>query len=263
MRICTLTRVLAVLAITTVATVARGDDFDHAIGLAGEFQSQYEALRSLDAKELKELTKAICEGDEDEQDDLAKSVGSRVKDAVNHDYDKMQRLKEDVDTELDQVLSQDSYKERWDEAKDWKAKTQQSWDRISRMTEQLRAGSHPVVATMRALGQQAHKEYQGNSSKCTVSEWPLPHGRADCLYASDCQVIEIKPNNDRAVRNGGKQAKDYVNDLKDTSERKKLVDKASDFRKCTELQPKVVRYHACPEIGDDGEVRSLSLGWDD
>jgi hypothetical protein len=254
------------LGLILLSPASRADDFDYASALAGNFQSDYEALRALDPKELRELTKAICDADEDEQADIARSVSSRVKDQVNYEYDKLQRRKTDVDAALDKVLSNDQFKEKWGGARDWKAKTQESWDRITRMTEALRGGSHPVVAMMRDLGQRAHSEYQGNSSKCTVHEWTLPSGNADCINARSypsCQVIEIKPNNSRAVSKGERQAKDYVEDLKRDDERKKLIDKDSDFTKCTDFQPKVVRYSACPEIDDNGEVRSLSLGWDD
>ena len=75
-----------------------------------------------------------------------------------------------------------------------------------------------LVAYMRKMGQDSHKDYQEHSGKCTVAEFETGAGPADCLWAEKCYVIELKPNNSRAVGKGKSQASNYAKALDDNEQ---------------------------------------------
>jgi hypothetical protein len=133
------------------------------------------------------------------------------------------------------------------------------------MTQNIRAGNHPVVAYMREAGQKAHQKYQStHSSECTVSEYPVADMKADCISAAQCWVIEVKPNNDAAYRLGKQQAGDAANLLStDFDTFKALVAANANFKSCwrKEFRPKVVLYKFCPEINDDLSEKSTDYTW--
>jgi hypothetical protein len=132
------------------------------------------------------------------------------------------------------------------------------------MTEKLMGSNNPVVSFMLEAGQEAHHAYQHNSSNCTVYEWPVAGGKADCIKASSCEVIELKPNNSRSIYKGREQAERYTTALNSGGkEFEELVSKDSKFKGCKgKFRRRVACYKFCPEIDDEGQVRSTSVGWD-
>jgi hypothetical protein len=123
-----------------------------------------------------------------------------------------------------------------------------------------------VVAYMRKAGQDAHPEYQNHSGYCTEHEVDTGNGIADCLYADKCWVIELKPNNNKAVDKGKKQADDQTKALNNDESGKfsALVNKNGNFAKCKRVfEPKVATYVSCPDVDDEGNYISTSYGWGD
>jgi hypothetical protein len=132
------------------------------------------------------------------------------------------------------------------------------------MSRAIRGRNHPVVAFMVDEGNRAHRDRQTSSSYCDVYEHVIGSaGRADCIRASDCTVVELKPDNDRAVASGVRQASAYSTQLNQSAdERKKLTEKDSDFGSCQSFKWEVWGYKLCPDIDSDtDEMRSTSVSW--
>ena len=248
-------------------SVVRADDYGDAKKLADDFIDQYEQLRSLKRGEVTLLVKTICDADFDDLDSVSRDVSSRVKDDVNDKYDKLESLHKQAIEALDKTLSNDDFKEKQSEAEGYRKRVEELWGRIERMySDGIRAGNHPVVAFMRRMGQDAHPEYESHSEYCTEHEVPTAEGPADCLYASKCWVVELKPNNNRAVDKGRTQARKYAESLNKDDDGKfaELVKKNDAFKQSEgKLEARVATYTACPEVDDEGNFKSTSYGWSD
>lgn len=241
------------------------DIYDDAERLATLVFDGYANLKKLDKDELKRLVEAICQADEEDRRAVSKDASDRVKDHVNYEYEKLERLKDEANVSLDKVLADNNFKDKHSKARDYKEKVRDTWDSIQRMTKSLRGANHPVVSYMLEKGQEVHRDYQTNSRNCHAYEWSTRSGRADCLYAPSgevCQVVELKPDNSRAVSKGRGQARGYADDLNnDPKELEKLKNEKGAFKDCKRFVPIVMAYTLCPEISDEGEFRSVSVSW--
>jgi hypothetical protein len=102
-----------------------------------------------------------------------------------------------------------------------------------------------------------------------VTEVVLDDGVADCVIATGevCTVIELKPNNSRAITKGVDQYRRYVRNLNEQLAKpgseviKKLIDRKSDFAKCKSFRGQVDCYKLCPEINEDNEFREIRADW--
>jgi hypothetical protein len=244
-------------------TFVRPDDFDEAERLYERFMHDFYDLKKLDKDELSRLVGAICDADEEERQSVAKDASDRVKDKVNNEYEKLKTLESEALAKLGKVIEDDNYKEKRSKAEDYKRKVEEIWNSVERMTVSLRGSNNPVVSYMLEQGKDAHKEYQSSSSRCTVVEWTIGNLRADCIYASSCEVIELKPNNSRAISKGRDQARSYADALNQPDELKRLQQENSSFSQCKQFTPRLKCYTLCPEITDDGEFRSASAYWSD
>lgn len=256
---------LAVVSPPSSYTFVRPDDFDEAERLYERFMHDFYDLKRLDKDELTRLVQAICEADEEERQSVGKDASSRVKDKVNNDYEKLKSLESETLSKLKNVIDDERYKDKKSKADDYKRKVEDTWNSVERMTSSLRGANNPVVNFMLEKGQEAHKDYQGSSSRCTVAEWTIGSNRLDCVYASgsDCQVIELKPNNSRAISKGRDQVRDYVAAINKPGELERIKKESSRFSECKEFIPKMKCYTLCPEISDDGEFREISVDWRD
>jgi len=256
---------LTVLYPLSSYTSARPDDFDEAERLYERFMHDFYDLKKLEKDELERLVTAICEADEEERQSVGKEASSRVKDKVNYEYDKLKSLENEALSKLKSVIDDEKYKDKKSKTEDYKSKVEDTWNSIERMTSSVRAANHPVVSYMLEKGQEAHKDYQSSSSRCTVAEWTIGSDRIDCLYASgsSCDVIELKPNNSRAISKGRDQLRRYVEALNKPDELERLKKENSRFSECKEFVPKLRCYTLCPEIDDNDEFRSTSVDWRD
>lgn len=243
--------------------ISTADNFDDAENKANRFYDKYNEVRNLDVSELKALVKALCEAEEEERQSVARDAASRVKDNVDREYRNLEDRRKEALEALDAVLRDETFKDKWSRAEDHKKRIEQYWETIKKMTEGVRGSNNPVTAFMLAEGQKAHLAYQENSSNCTVHEWSLPSGKADCINASSCEVIELKPNNSRSIYRGRDQGGRYRDTLnQDSAKLEELAQKDSRFRECKEkFKARVACYTLCPEIDDEGNMRSMSVGW--
>lgn len=234
---------------------------------AEEFKTRQQDLRKLVPEETRRVVTAICEADEEARRDAGRDASERVARKVNDQMSELERTRNDANRLLDDVISDDALKDNRDDAKRLKDDVAGRWESIERMSRSLRGANHPVVAFMLEQGQRAHKDRQ---SDCHASEVTLPSGRADCLMASGgdtCFVIELKPNNSRAIRQGTDQAARYRGDLNDELRKpdsdviKQLIRSRSDFAKCKTFRPQVDCYTLCPTINEDGEFREARADW--
>ncbi len=238
-------------------------DWSAAKDKAERFKGDYQNLRELTPDETRRIVTAVCEADEEERASVASDSASRVASELDDKYDDLEDLKEEAVKMLEEVISDDKLKDKQSDARSMKDEIEKRWETIGRMTRSLRGKNHPVVRFLIEEGNEAHKDRQGSSSYCTVSEFSMDSGRADCIYASGCMVIELKPDNSRAIGKGRDQARRYAATLNDKADvRKKLIDRSSDFKKCEKFESRVDCYKLCPDIDDEtNEMKSTSVSW--
>jgi hypothetical protein len=82
-----------------------------------------------------------------------------------------------------------------------------------------------------------------------------------------CKVIELKPDNSKAIGDGRDQYNRYAKELNaalkdpNSSTIKKLIDKDSDFKRCKEFVGQVDCYKLCPDVNEDGTIREQNASW--
>jgi len=255
--------ILGLLVCVGLAKLALADIFDDAERSTSTFVNNFSELKRLSRSELELLVRAICDAEEEDRRSVSRDAAYTLKSKVSSEYDKLQRQKDEALTNIAKVLSDEKFRDKHSRTKEYEGKVKETWSSIERMTSSVRGANHPVVAYMLETGQEEHRRYQSNSSNCTVAEHTLPSGRADCIYASSCEVIELKPNNYRARSKGREQAERYARSLnEDPREREKLIEKSSNFRSCQKFSWRVMCYTLCPEFDDEGQFRSVSVRWD-
>jgi hypothetical protein len=256
-----------ILLSLTCAAVCLADQFDDAEHLFNKFMDRNAALRKLKVDESRDLVKALCEAEESERARVAQDAGERIKNDVNNGMGELTDLEKETREALDKVLADDNFKSKqeraYEKAQEYKEKLESTWASLLKISESVRGSNNPVGAYMLRAGQEAHYGYQRNSSNCTVYEFRLSNGQADCINLSSCEVIEIKPNNSRSISVGKDQAGRYVKVLNEGGrDFEGLVSKDRDFEKCkSRFRIRVALYTFCPEIDDEGRTRSTSVGW--
>ena len=249
--------------------ILRATEFEDAKNKAEKFLSRYEQIRSLHPKQIRALVETTCgsDGDKDDFDSLSKQATEKLRDDVRENIEELNKLHEDAAEALRRVQNNQALKDEQGNARNLSERIDQVWIRVQNIyADEIRGGNNPVVAYMRKMGQESHRDYQDHSGKCTVPEFETGEGPADCLWAEKCYVIELKPNNSRAISKGKKQANDYARALNENKGDSftNLLKKTSDFSSCkAHFEPKVATYISCPEINDDGSIRSSSYGWSD
>jgi hypothetical protein len=272
---------------------ALADDFDDAEKQfkaaqqeADDFEDAFQKLRKLNKSELEGLVAAICQAEEADRKSVSQAAAKRVKQDVNTAQKDLDKLRKDVIAALDDAIAvldavandpnfknKKSKAEGYErEAKKRRKKVGDRWNSITKMTKGARGANHPVTAYMLEQGQVRHKDYQEDGSKCDASEVTLPsRKRLDCIKikGKTAIVIELKPDNSRAISKGKTQARKYARELnaelkkvedgKESEVLKELIKLDSDFEHVEEFEWEVRCYDLCPEIDDDGEfIRPVS-----
>ncbi len=234
-----------------------------------EFKTKQEQLKKLTPPETQRIVKAICEADEDERKAAGKEAGERAQKAALADFEKLAKVKEEAKTLLKEVRGDASLKDKHYKAEDYEEELEKRWETVERMTKSVRGANHPVVSYLIQTGIDLHKKYQEGKEKvkCDAIEFPTGSGKADCINAEACLVVEVKPKNSRAIGKGQTQVRNYVRDLNDKKElREKLVGLDSDFKKCVDkkFEGRVDCYTLCPEIHPEtNEMKPISPDWDE
>lgn len=256
----------SVLLVASFGIVWAAGDWSSARSKADEFKSRQEDLKKLTPAETRKVVTAICEADEEARRDVSQEALARVSQEVKDKSGELEHMRDDANRLLDEVISDENLKDRQDEAKALKDDVQKRWEIIDRMTQSLRGANHPVVSFILTKGQEAHVERQNT---CDAREVVLDDGRLDCLMASGetCVVVELKPDNSRAISKGKDQARRYVDQLNkelkktDSELIKKLIDIKSDFAKCKRFESRIDCYKLCPDINEDNEFRDTRADW--
>jgi len=187
-------------------------------------------LRRLTPTETREVVTAICEATRRSAGIAASRAHDRAASNVSSKFSSLDSLKNDTISD----------------AKSYKDETLRALGDDERMTRSLRGKNHPVVRYMIEQGNAAHADRQSSSSYCTVSEhrWTPARRR---IYASNCTVIELKPDNSRAISKGRDQARRYADELNNKeASRKKLAEKNSSFGKCEKYDYRVTATSCAP-----------------
>ena len=176
---------------------------------------EHKDLRKITPSETRKIVDAVCRAEEAKRKTAAADAGKRAKRRVTTEYAKLKTLKDDANRLLNDVLADTALSRHHDDARDYKRDIAKRWVSITKMTKSVRGANHPVIAYMLDQGNKAHTGYQRKPGGCDVHEFSMKSGRADCVNVrgSTCTVIELKPDNNRAITKGGLQAGSYAREL--------------------------------------------------
>lgn len=242
---------------------AKADKFDDAKNAYQKFVDGYENIRTLTKDEEAALISAVCEAEEDDIVDIAKSKASEIETKVN---DKNSTLKGDMETALkliDAALNDETLKDKGDELKKYRDRIDELWKRVLRMQDKVRASSNPIFAFLTKIGNLAHKDYQEIHSSEGIAEFKVPSGKID-LVTYSCDCIEVKANNSKSISKGKSEVQQYADDLnKNNDVFESLVKENTKFAECKgSFKPVVVAYYYCPGgIDDEGDLKPGPIGY--
>lgn len=170
-----------------------------------------ELRRELAAKYVVNADKvrlAICDGDEEQ-------ILSRVEEAESSAQGNLKSGYEALDKELDQLIERigklEDDKGVGADARKWRGVMRGAKTRLASVLRDggiLQGVQNAKVRARIQIGIDKHAQLQ---TGCTAHEYEIPDGRIDCLNVSDgrCEVIEIKPNNEKARAKGRDQLDRY------------------------------------------------------
>ncbi len=214
-----------------------------------------ELRRDLAAKYVVNADKvrlAICDGDEEQ-------IVSRVEAAELSARGNLKDGYETLDKELDQLIERAGKLENdgavGTDARKWRGVMRGAKTRLSKVLHDggiLQGVQNAKVRARIQVGIDKHAQLQ---SGCTAHEYEIPGGRIDCLNISDgsCEVIEIKPNNEKARAKG----RDQLDGYKSTIERMKSDNNLTALlQRCVKddqlnVKYEVEVYEFCPVPDED------------
>ncbi|MBI3707131.1 MAG: hypothetical protein HY246_05570 [Proteobacteria bacterium] len=244
---------------------AFADLCQEALDQAQKYIDGYENIRRLTVDEQRGLVKAICTADDDDRASVARDAGERVQSDVRSNMDALDRSLSDARDKLKAAASAEQCRDKQGDLNDKERRMQEVASRIDRMAGAVRGGNNPVISKLREIGQLAHSEYQSAKGNCALWEYSVGSRRADCIRAESdvCWVVEVKPNSSAAVAKGREQARDVRDILNNPDEFKKRASDDSRLAQCAgkKFRARVDCYVYCPEIDDEGQMRSASMGW--
>ncbi len=265
---CCLVSLLTVALLLTLAPHARADSCDNAKDAAQKYIDSYEEIRTMDVDALKRLIKAVCDADVEERKQVFRDEADRVESLVLGEKSKLDSLKDDANSKLSAAISDDQCKDKKDDLSALKNRIEEVSGRIEKVSKTgVKAGSNPAFDKLRELGQEAHNDYYSHNSKCAdYRDLKIGDLKPDCLDPDHCMVIELKPDNSRAAGNGFTNAKTSRDLLNDDKGFDAAADQNSNFKnafsQCKgKFKARVDCYHYCPEVDDEGNLKSTSLDW--
>jgi hypothetical protein len=195
---------------------------------------------------------AICDGDEEQ-------IVSRVEAAELSAQGNLKGGYETLDKELDQLIERAGKLENdgavGADARKWRGVMRGAKTRLAKVLQDggiLQGVQNAKVRARLQVGIDNHARLQ---TGCTANEYQIPGGRIDCLNISDgsCEVIEIKPNNEKARAKGRDQLAGY----KSTIERMKTDNNLTELlQRCVKdgqlnVTYEVEVYEFCPVPDED------------
>jgi len=250
--------------LVTVVPQVRADSRSDAADVAQKYIDSYETIRTMEVEQMKRLIKAVCDADDDERKSVFRDEAERVASMVASEKDKLDKLKADANSKLEAAASDPQCEDK-NKLSDLQNRVKELSDRIERIAEKgVHAASNPAFDKLRELGQMAHDDYYNHHSGCApFRDIKVGDLKPDCILADECVVIELKPNSSRAGYNGWRQAKDARDRLNTDDGFDALDAKAKEaLANCKgKFKARVDCYHYCPDVDDDGNVKSTSLDW--
>jgi hypothetical protein len=220
--------------------------------------------RELAGKYVANATKirlAICDGDEEQLNQRVDDAEESARSALAGPYNDLIKL---LDELIDRSSKLESDKSVGTGARALRGTMRGGRTRLTNLVNGgggvLMGAQNPKVRARIEVGKRKHKDYQESSSNCTKSEVKVGDGFIDCVKVDGgyCHIIEIKPNNDKAVAKGWTQVKRYQSDLLDQWRDKDKARIPEVFGACIDdeskelkLQTDVVTYDFCPVPDED------------
>jgi len=256
------TTLVASCLLVLIGVAWASGDWNKAKSRADDYKTKRDELRRTAAEETKKLVAAACVADKDQRsnaDNAASNARSRVADKFND----LERIERDAVDLLEHVIGDDALKSNRDEARTREQEIKSSWDRIKDSTRQVRERSRDIVDGFIRDGESA---IHSRVDRCDAKDVSLNAGHAQCLMASGgdtCKVIEYAPDDSQAISRARDRAQRFKSNLEqfDANTVRHLIDRKSDFAKCKHYEVRVDCYRACPDVSDDGEIRSRSTSW--
>lgn len=128
-------------------TVFAGGDWSAAKTKVEELKTKQQELRKLNPAEIKNIVTAICEAEEEDRLSAGKQAADRVASLVSSELSNLRSIRDAAYRLLDDVLADDSLKDRHSEAKQLKDDVQSRWNSIERMA---RSYSSPARRSLRS-----------------------------------------------------------------------------------------------------------------
>ncbi len=265
---CRLVSLLIVAFLLVPALDARADSCDDAKDAANKYTDSYEEIRTIDVDALKHLVKAVCDADAGERKQVFRDEADRVESLVLGEKSKLDGERDDANSKLDAAIADDQCQDKKDDLSALKDRIGEVSGRIEKISQTgVKLGSNPAFDKLRELGQQAHDDYYSHNSKCAdYRDLKVGDLKPDCLDPDKCMVIELKPDNSRAADNGWTNAQ-ASRDLLNSDEGFDATAEANSnfkdaFAQCKgKFKARVDCYHYCPDVDDDGNLKSTSLDW--
>jgi hypothetical protein len=222
------------------------------------------ALAKVYKVQIANVREALCENDEDDIETETQRVADQVASVLDRELDDLDARSIEILKLVQDVVADSKWKSKGNELREELNK------RMSYAADLLlgtRQGfANPRLRTRIEVGKNEHKRIQADSSKCTVSEVTLESYRFDCVLveSKECQLVEIKPDNEKARRRGEQQLEKYVKAVQQRFDGKGVdgfddSEKLKVFKRCVhdgklKLEAQLRVYNFCPsdfKIGED------------
>ena len=258
MRMAILT-VSAICSLGILSPSAWADIYDDAERSARELLRYYEDFRQLDLELTKKLVMAMSEANEEEQERVAARATGEAKYRIDSEFAKVQKLKDEALSLLNEVRSNPEFREKFGDAGRLMGEVKDKFEKIAKMPDNI----DPVNVYLTEAGKKLHEaRSSGGGCNASFAFEKKNSGDIDCARANGCFLIEFKPDNPRALREGADQLRGYRKRLlENKDERSELNRQHSDFEKCQDFRLTIEAYRLGTEIEDDGSVEVSSASW--
>ncbi len=242
--------------------------------VTADHRKWYEGLKELRewySQDTRSVRDAFCSLEESPGDSTeGNAYEAAVNQIANRMRDRIAPRWKDLEAEATRIIS---VADRLTKVKNDKAsksatklqtETQKTVNSVNNILKsELNGSNDPEIRARMETGKNEHKRIQADSSKCTMSEVTFGSRRVDCIRVdgNNCYVVEIKPNNSKAITKGEKQVEDGIGEIRKLlagkAKKVELTEKLEVFRSCFDesvreanLKREVRVYEYCPPEGE-------------
>lgn len=249
--------VSAIVGLGMFCSSSWANTYDDAERSAKDLLYYYEDFRQLDLELTKKLVVAISEANEEELERIAARATGEAKYRIDSEFAKVEKRKNEALSLLNEVRNNPEFREKFSDVDRLIRDVNDKFNKIAQMP----ANIDPVNVYLGKAGVEMETSRHGG---CDAYEFQTGSGPLDCARVSGCFIIEFKPDNSRAVREGEDKVRGYRKALLDDTNKDKrsaLNRINSDFEKCQDFRLIVEAYRLGTEIKDDGRVEVSSASW--